>query len=119
MLTPMMEPEAFGDSSQERPSPSAQPIAIVGMACRFPGAPDISAFRRLLEAGQNAVSEGVPGSGEGRWGQLFPDDTVQSEGCRYGAMSRCRAIRSSAAGTGSKNRIGLHSAMRRRKAVYT
>ena len=44
MLTPMMEPEAFSDSSKERPSPSAQPIAIVGMACRFPGAPDISAF---------------------------------------------------------------------------
>ncbi len=74
------------DSSDGRPSPSAQPIAIVGMACRFPGASNISAFWRLLEAGQNAVSEGVPGSGIGRWGQLFPDDTVQSESCRYGAF---------------------------------
>ena len=74
------------DSSDKQPSPSAQPIAIVGMACRFPGASNISAFWRLLEAGQNAVSEGVPGSGVGRWGQLFPDDTVQSESCRYGAF---------------------------------
>ncbi len=68
------------------PSVSDQPIAIIGMACRFPGAPDISAFWRLLEAGGNAVSEGVPGSGVGRWGLLFPDDTVQSEGCRFGAF---------------------------------
>ena len=67
-------------------SESAQPIAIVGMACRFPGASNISAFWRLLAAGQNAVSEGVPGSGVGRWGQLFPDDTVQNESCRYGAF---------------------------------
>ena len=69
-----------------KPDKTDQPIAIVGMACRFPGAPDISAFWRLLEAGGNAVSEGVPGSGVGRWGQLFPDDTVQSEGCRFGAF---------------------------------
>ena len=74
------------DSSDEQPSPSAQPIAIVGMACRFPGASNISAFWRLLAAGQNAVSEGVPGSGVGRWGQLFPDDTIQNESCRYGAF---------------------------------
>ena len=74
------------DSSNEQLSPSAQPIAIVGMACRFPGASNISAFWRLLAAGQNAVSEGAPGSGVGRWGQLFPDDTVQSESCRYGAF---------------------------------
>ena len=69
-----------------KPDKTDQPIAIIGMACRFPGASDISAFWRLLEAGGNAVSEGVPGSGVGRWGQLFPDDTVQSEGCRFGAF---------------------------------
>ena len=63
-----------------------QPVAIVGMACRFPGAPDLPAFWRLLEAGENAVSEGVPGSGVGRWGQIFGDDAVQSEGCRFGAF---------------------------------
>ena len=69
-----------------KPDKSDQPIAIIGMACRFPGAADISAFWRLLEAGGNAVSEGIPGSGIGRWGLLFPDDVVQSEGCRFGAF---------------------------------
>ena len=65
---------------------SPQPIAIVGMACRFPGAPDIPAFWRLLEAGGNAVREGDPGSGTGRWGQLFPEGAAPSEGCRFGAF---------------------------------
>jgi acyl transferase domain-containing protein/NADPH:quinone reductase-like Zn-dependent oxidoreductase/acyl carrier protein len=37
-----------------------EPIAIVGMACRFPGAPDVDAFWRLLRDGVDAVSE-VPG----------------------------------------------------------
>ena len=60
------------------------PIAIVGMACRFPGAPDVPAFWRLLDAGVNAVSEGEPGSGVGRAGQLF-SETVQSKACRFGA----------------------------------
>ena len=64
----------------------SEPIAIVGMACRFPGANDIEAFWRLLEAGGNAVSEGVPGSGAGRWGLIFGDEAVRSEGCRYGAF---------------------------------
>ncbi len=67
-------------------SGSSQPIAIVGMACRFPGAPDIASFWRLLRAGGNAVKEGTPGSGTGRWGLLFPDDAVRSDGCRFGAF---------------------------------
>lgn len=67
-------------------SGAAQPIAIVGMACRFPGAADIASFWRLLKAGGNAVSEGVPGSGAGRWGQIFAENAVQSEGCRFGAF---------------------------------
>ena len=63
----------------------AEPIAIVGMACRFPNAVGIPAFWRLLEAGENAVTEGVPGSGVGRVGVLFPDAGVQSDACRFGA----------------------------------
>ena len=62
-----------------------EPVAIVGMACRFPGADGIAAFWRLLEAGGNAVQEGLPGSGVGRVGALFPDDTGQIEACRFGA----------------------------------
>ena len=64
------------------PRPASEPIAIVGMACRFPGANDIEAFWRLLEAGVNAVTEGAPGSGTGRAGQLFPDDKVAGA-CRF------------------------------------
>ena len=78
-------PAGTGAGNREG-SGRAQPVAIVGMACRFPGAPDIPAFWRLLAAGGNAVSEGVPGSGEGRWGLLFPDDTVLSDSCRFGAF---------------------------------
>ena len=62
-----------------------EPIAIVGMACRFPGANGIAAFWRLLESGGNAVQEGVPGSGVGRIGALFPEDTGQIGACRFGA----------------------------------
>ena len=63
---------------------AAEPIAVVGMACRFPGAEDLAAFWRLLAAGENAVTEGVPGSGVGRVGELFPDAEVQREACRFG-----------------------------------
>ena len=73
------------DSSNEQSSPSTQPIAIVGMACRFPGAEGLAAFWRLLAAGKNAVTEGVPGSGVGRLGELFPG-AVQSEACRFGGF---------------------------------
>ena len=64
---------------------SVQPVAITGMACRFPNAPDIPAFWRLLDAGEDAVTEGIPGSGVGRIGGLFPDTNVQNEACRFGA----------------------------------
>ena len=65
---------------------TSEPIAIVGMACRFPGANDVEAFWRLLTEGGNSVTEGVPGSGVGRWGQIFGDRAVQSEACRFGAF---------------------------------
>ncbi len=78
-----MEPS---HSSKKRPYRSTQPIAIVGMACRFPGAEGLSAFWRVLAAGRNTVSERIPGSETGRWGQLFPDGTAQNESCRYGAF---------------------------------
>ncbi|NRD65389.1 acyltransferase domain-containing protein [Corallococcus exiguus] len=40
-----------------------EPIAVVGMACRLPGAADLTAFWELLRTGRDAVSE-VP---SGRW----------------------------------------------------
>src|SRR5205814_340151 len=35
-------------------------VAIVGMACRFPGAPDLDTFRRNLEAGVDAIADVPP-----------------------------------------------------------
>ena len=45
------------------PISDSEPIAIVGMACRFPGAPDPAAFWTLLRGGVDAITE-VP---ENRW----------------------------------------------------
>ena len=70
---------------RERDGGMDEPIAVVGMACRFPGADDLDAFWRLLEQGESAVTEGVPGSGVGRVGELFDRTTVQAEACRFGA----------------------------------
>ena len=66
-------------------APGNEPIAIVGMACRFPGATGLDAFWRLLDDGVNSVTEGDPGSGVGRIGQLFPHSDVQARACRFGA----------------------------------
>ena len=79
-----------GETASEAPSPehsgADEPIAIVGMACRFPGADGIPAFWQLLETGGNAVTEGNPGSGAGRMSDLFPDADVQNEACRFCAF---------------------------------
>ena len=40
-----------------------EPIAIVGIACRFPGADDPAALWQLLQDGRDAITE-VPGD---RW----------------------------------------------------
>ena len=90
----MKEPHRSHGSAEELHAAAASPpessdfgppVAIVGMACRFPEADGLSAFWRLLETGGNAVQEGVPGSGIGRVGALFPDDTGQVDACRFGA----------------------------------
>ena len=65
---------------------NGEPIAIVGMACRFPGASDLDAFWELLLEGKNAVTEGVPGSGVGRLGEIIRDPEVRNDACRYGAF---------------------------------
>jgi acyl transferase domain-containing protein/acyl carrier protein len=61
----------LGNADQKSHSPSTpasfvsldEPIAVVGLACRFPGADDPAAFWRLLCSGTDAVSE-IPAS---RW----------------------------------------------------
>ena len=67
-------------------STAGEPIAIVGMACKFPGAPNLGAFWRLLESGGNAITEGDPGSGIGRIGQFYPKSASQTPACRYAAL---------------------------------
>ena len=73
------------DHAPQRGFGPDMPIAIVGMACRFPRAGDLDAFWHLLATGESAVEEGSPGSGIGRVGELFLDGDVQSEACRFGA----------------------------------
>ena len=61
-------------------------IAVVGMACRFPGAENLPAFWRLLETGGSAVTHGSPGETTGRVGEMFPDDVAVHDASRFGAF---------------------------------
>ena len=63
-----------------------EPVAVVGMACKFPGAPNIAALWSLLERGGNAITEGDPGSGVGRIGQFYPRSAAQYPACRFAAL---------------------------------
>ena len=83
---PSRAPSVQSETRKPEVSGSGQAIAIVGMACRFPGAPDLASFWRLLESGGNAVTEGIPGSGLGRIGELFPNASVRNEACRFAAF---------------------------------
>ena len=84
-MTKAGSPDATRDGNESGLPASQAPIAIVGMACRFPGADGLAAFWRMLEAGESGVIEGVPGSGAGRIGELFPEGTGQPPACRFGA----------------------------------
>jgi myxalamid-type polyketide synthase MxaB len=57
---------------------AAEPVAIVGMACRLPGAPDLESYWRLIRDGMDAT-RAVP---QGRWDpshfELHGDEDVQS-----------------------------------------
>ena len=77
------------EQPQSKDAPSGtrdEAIAVIGMACRFPGAPTLDAFWQLLTRGGNAVQEGVPGSGVGRMAELFPTADVQNDACRFCAF---------------------------------
>ncbi len=76
-------PAKAGNSAAVEPG---EPIAIVGMACKFPQADGLQAFWQLLEAGGNAVTEGEPGSGISRIDEMFPDDAARGAACRFGAF---------------------------------
>ena len=80
--------EVQSDREAHERSDGRASIAVVGMACRFPGADDLAAFWRLLEAGENTVTHGSPGPGDGRVNQMFPDETPVHPASRYGSFLR-------------------------------
>ncbi|MFF1738676.1 SDR family NAD(P)-dependent oxidoreductase [Streptomyces mirabilis] len=95
-LAARREALGIGEPAAE-PSPEPLDIAIVGMACMFPGAPDLATFWANVLAGDDAVTE-VPatrwdaelyhdprGAGEktpSRWGGFLPE--IPFEPLRYG-----------------------------------
>ncbi len=84
------EPAAIIRAPEEQPRPTEMPdqsIAIIGMAGRFPDAPDVEAFWRNILAGHSAVREidrfdmapyyaaerGQPGKSYARWAATLED----------------------------------------------
>ncbi|AGA90227.1 polyketide synthase family protein [Thioflavicoccus mobilis 8321] len=60
-------------------------VAIIGMACVFPGAPDLATYRDNIKRGVDAISEPPPS----RWGQVFYDpssDATDRIYCRRGGF---------------------------------
>ena len=103
--TPQVEPTPLVESArqavpalQESPAPQLQPlperqpasrhdedqVAIVGMACRFPGAPDLSAYWRLLEAGADLVTDGRRDPGP--WNGIIGDPEAKEPTYRRGGF---------------------------------
>ena len=79
-------------AAQAQPEPESRPmvqreedgIAIVGMACQFPGAPHIAAFWHQLEAGTDAVTDGRGNSGS--WSDLAEDLPTEYAAYRQGGF---------------------------------
>ena len=73
--------EALGEAPPAAPAPLVRervgPIAIVGMACRFPGGDGLDGFRSLLDSGGNAIGRPPPDraagehEGTGSWAGGF------------------------------------------------
>lgn len=67
-----------------RPRPAEDAIAIIGMACRFPGSEGLDAFWRLLENGESAVTDGRTDGGD--HDGVFGDPAAQNSYERLGAF---------------------------------
>ncbi|GAA0420427.1 type I polyketide synthase [Streptomyces luteireticuli] len=100
--------------------PGRPPVAIVGMAVLFPGAPDLGTYWRNLTAGVDAITEVPPG----RWDRSFYDpaaarDRADRVYCRRGGfvddlaeveVTRFGIMPSSVPGTEPEQLIALHVA---------
>jgi acyl transferase domain-containing protein/acyl carrier protein len=74
-LAAFLAGDAASESSRAQPTAaarSAEPIAVIGLGCRFPGASDPEAFWKLLRSGGDAIGE-VPAD---RWdiGAFYDQD---------------------------------------------
>ena len=59
-------------------------VAIVGMACRFPGAPSLAAFWELLATGRDAITDGRQDGGQ--WSGVVGDPNEADPLCRRGGF---------------------------------
>ena len=81
----LTEPFASSDpapANHARAGHSTEPIAIIGMGCRFPGAPNLEAYWQLLRDGVDAISE-IPAD---RWPKeafYHPDPSVPGKSISY------------------------------------
>lgn len=79
-------PSKNSTRGSDLPTKELPRIAIVGMACRFPGSPDLSTYWHNLVEGVNCTSECPPGANEGRVGELYADTSKIPSACRHGAF---------------------------------
>ena len=83
---------AGGTVPGELPAPAARPrsrsvgdsIAIVGMACKFPGASDLSAYWNILESGRETITDGRKEPGP--WSGLTGDPKAEDPAYRLGGF---------------------------------
>ena len=80
-MQPVVAPEA---PAPARTAVAEDAIAIVGMACRFPGAEDVAAYWRLLDAAASGVSEQRNGSAS--WSGILGDAAAGDRVIRQGAF---------------------------------
>lgn len=82
-ITPPPQPQII---TEERRSARGEDdhIAVVGMACRFPGAPDLRAYWDLLMSGGSAVTEGRQDTGP--WSGVVGDPAAEDDILRRGGF---------------------------------
>lgn len=97
------EEESTEVSTEEPMLSTREPIAVIGMACRLPGAPDLDSFWTLLRRGKCAISEvpaqrwdvsryydsdpAKPGKMTSRWGG-FLENVDQFDAAFFGISPR-------------------------------